>query len=946
MRNPNSTRLLAILLTCVLVLPAIAQDKSKDIFLLHAAAVQSDETSYSYSSDSTLKYTAEFLWGMLGETPGFEDSEVDYQSEARAHSLADIYYDPDHAALKAQAESGYRNVILFDSDQAYAYPEILYEGTKQLSKIALEAGSTPMLMMASSRNVGPITLGEYAYRAGNGLGVEVIPGTYAMKDAGMQLQQSAENVARQAWIGACVIYRKITGLDPADTGYTPTYQYFEYYVNASFNYDSRWPIATADLAELTAYANDAITTQEASVRYTTSYELDGSVVYRTIDTSVAPFSDTIRHFYKGSSTHELTSERIATLVNAPENDPLSSAVNFLGNQNYDTRDWTTSDLALRAGTFSNQADKGLLLFVGGSDDGANAQDIIDSNQANLVPMVFNWIKGFDGLSGTASTTAALNNEDCADLWLDYHLRGWKTIPLTVAMGRLAEKIPSFIASDDILHLSDPVLYMNASMMLTSALGKELAIPATMPIRRGSWTHDEISTAVLTGQEVIKELAFMSETSAYVPDSNLAVAINDLPDFPSNEPYSHQLVASGGSGGNSWELIDDTELPSGISLSAGGLLSGSSTDVGTWNVAFKVTDSAGAFRKVGLKLSSIEEPPTVFIGYDFDSDSTDWTAATIVPTGVTASLFTSPMDISSSDPSDTTGVDALGAVFGNSSTAGSVGIQTIDAITSSFTDAVAGDDYMAFTITPDQDVTLELSSVNFKVSLKSPNSVDEYALTDALGNQIGSPVTITTDQAQGTFGTFNSVSVSLIGTAFETITEATEFRIYAWGRGTGATANTIALLDKVTIHGAIATAESAYTTWISGFGLTGDDALATADTEIGGIGDGGIGDGFPNLLEFALGMDPTVADSASKTTFYIESENDSDYFVYEYERLTDYLEAGLSYSLIVTPDLATPSAEIPFDTTIGSPLDGYETVKSRFLRTDSAKFIQLEVQLTE
>jgi hypothetical protein len=587
--------------------PAWGQDKSSDILLVHAAMEQTGETSgdtsYSYSADATLKYIAEYLWGMLEATDGFRDAQVDYDSEMYAHSLADIYYDPMHADLKAQIGSGYRFVILFDSDLVYTYPEILYEGCKQLSEVALEAGSTPMLMMASSDLVGPITLGEYAYRAANGCGVEVIPGTYAMKNAGMQKDQSAENVARQAWIAACTIYRKITGFDPADTGYTPTYVKFDYYVNETYGYDSRWPIDSADLVSLTSYANEAVAEQATNMHYNTSYELSGSVVYRSIDLSVSPLLNDIDFFYKGSSTHEFTADRMGTIVKSSVNAPLSSSIHFLGNQLFDTRNWTTNDLAIRTGTFSTYANQGLLLFVGHSDEGAYAQDIIDSNQSNLVPMVFDWIKGFDSASGTTSTINALNNQHCADLWMDYYYRGWKTIPLTVALGRLNEKLTNFIASDDALHLSDPVLYMNASMMLTSALGTELAVPPAMTIRRGDWTQAELETAVLTGQEVIKELAFMSETSAYVPDSDLTIATTSLPDLPVHGSYSVQLSSTGGTGGTYWEMISGTELPDGLSLSANGLIYGTVSEIGTWSVAFKVTDSVGAFRKVGFTLAS-------------------------------------------------------------------------------------------------------------------------------------------------------------------------------------------------------------------------------------------------------------------------------------------------------------------------------------------------------
>lgn len=61
------------------------------------------------------------------------------------------------------------------------------------------------------------------------------------------------------------------------------------------------------------------------------------------------------------------------------------------------------------------------------------------------------------------------------------------------------------------------------------------------------------------------------------------------------------------------------------------------------------------------------------------------------------------------------------------------------------------------------------------------------------------------------------------------------------------------LDNVSIS---SEQEDPFVTWASGFGLTGLNASPTADSE-----NGGAGDGYSNFLEYALGMNPTEADSA-------------------------------------------------------------------------------------
>jgi hypothetical protein len=187
---------------------------------------------------------------------------------------------------------------------------------------------------------------------------------------------------------------------------------------------------------------------------------------------------------------------------------------------------------------------------------------------------------------------------------------------------------------------------------------------------------------------------------------------------------------------------------------------------------------------------------ILVGYDFDEGTAE--ATEVVSPLVTATALTSPMDIGFvTTIGDNSGVDAEGLTFGNSGTLGCVGIGVNDATTSSFADAVAGDDYVTFTVTPDGQVTLDLDAITFKASTTQSTSVDEYAVTDEAGNLIGSPVTISTI---GQSTTYQSVSVDLSGSEYQSMTEPVTFRIYAWGRETTATGGTLAMIDKVTLHG--------------------------------------------------------------------------------------------------------------------------------------------------
>jgi hypothetical protein len=556
-------------------------------------------------SDATLEYVAEYLQGLLSLTDDYASVQVDFNSEGSANSIADIYYDPQFTNLKSTIINGnYKYVIFFDSEQAYTYPEIIYEACKQFSQPILEAGGTPMLMMNYSTYVKDADqLGTSLYRAANGNGIEVIPAGYAIEAANLQGRRVGEDRAEQAMISASAIYKKITGLNAEDANYTPTYEHTD------ISSASQYALSASTITTLATYATNAVDTHKNTEHYNTSYQNDGAVVYRNLDITSSPFNNEVKYFYKGTSTHDHTSYRLDTIINTS----LTATARKLSKQVYGTRDWTVDDTTLRATVFEDAADLGVFLYVGGSDPGANAQDIIDSNQANMIPLVFDWIKGFESAGGVNSTTNALNNEDCTALWYNYHFRGWKTIPLTVGMGRLNETFSNFIAADDALHISDPLVYMNAAMMIASSMGTKLPVVDGLPTRRGTWTQTQLKTAMDLGHDLVKELAYMSETFDHVPDSNISIETKTLPKTNKGHSYNHQLSATGGTGNYTWEMISSSGLPDGLTLSSNGTISGTAT--GTFdiqNVAFKVTDEAGAFRKTSLALIYDENLSTPII----------------------------------------------------------------------------------------------------------------------------------------------------------------------------------------------------------------------------------------------------------------------------------------------------------------------------------------------
>ena len=79
-------------------------------------------------------------------------------------------------------------------------------------------------------------------------------------------------------------------------------------------------------------------------------------------------------------------------------------------------------------------------------------------------------------------------------------------------------------------------------------------------------------------------------SIMVTTPTLRLVTRSLPGATLNSPYSTTLVATGGIPPYSWD-VNSGQLPSGITLSSNGVLSGTPTQAGTNEVAIKVADSS-------------------------------------------------------------------------------------------------------------------------------------------------------------------------------------------------------------------------------------------------------------------------------------------------------------------------------------------------------------------
>jgi hypothetical protein len=132
----------------------------------------------------------------------------------------------------------------------------------------------------------------------------------------------------------------------------------------------------------------------------------------------------------------------------------------------------------------------------------------------------------------------------------------------------------------------------------------------------------------------------------------------------------------------------------------------------------------------------------------------------------------------------------------------------------------------------------------------------------------------------------------------------------------------------------------FSSWAAEYGLTLDDAALNADLE-----NGGLGDGYDNLAEYALGMNPTNLDAGSRDWITVASENGTNWVEYIHHRRSDYAEQGLSYLLIDSTNLveSVASTNAQDQILVGPAVDGYEPVTNRYMTDDSAKFIKLRIR---
>ncbi|QHI69121.1 hypothetical protein [Tichowtungia aerotolerans] len=142
--------------------------------------------------------------------------------------------------------------------------------------------------------------------------------------------------------------------------------------------------------------------------------------------------------------------------------------------------------------------------------------------------------------------------------------------------------------------------------------------------------------------------------------------------------------------------------------------------------------------------------------------------------------------------------------------------------------------------------------------------------------------------------------------------------------------------QVTIESIIPVYDSALEAWAAGFDLYGDDALPGSDVEP---------DGLDNLMEYALGGDPTADDASSvKPATFVATEGTTNWFYHVHNERTD--DPSLTFSIGTETDLVNApvwNTNDVFNAGESAEVGGFKSVTNRTEMTDSTKFIRLKVE---
>lgn len=132
--------------------------------------------------------------------------------------------------------------------------------------------------------------------------------------------------------------------------------------------------------------------------------------------------------------------------------------------------------------------------------------------------------------------------------------------------------------------------------------------------------------------------------------------------------------------------------------------------------------------------------------------------------------------------------------------------------------------------------------------------------------------------------------------------------------------------------------SSYTEWLTQYPALGSSTSFADDFD---------SDGMNNLVEYALGGNPTVSDAGgvlSASNLY--TNGGTNWMVYVYSRRDDAATRGLSYAVVAGTSLLQPMTNSTEEVGSSTPVNGFQTVTNR-VRSDIeiTQFMKLKIEFT-
>lgn len=558
-------------------------------------------------------------------------------------SLTEGFYHPSHRVATRAALAGSYDylVILPETGFLASYPEIVFDGVLQMSRRALNTGATPLLLMPAASPLDVGRFGPQTYRIANGCGIEAVPGGYAAEAGSLLTPTSASDLKRRAYLLAATLFTKITGLNAATgSSYIPTH--------------GGSPI---DFTHLANVAATTLNTHSNTLHYSTPRETTGRIRFRPI----TPANNTVRYAWTGTSTETGIKDAMNPIL-------LASGYAVSDRKISGALGWDATTFETAKPIFDLNPNQYLFAYGRVSFINLSGQSLTGYNQANLIP--FNFDRHFDGPGfGSPSINNMLDDiftrTDQAEQ--ENIIHGWAAIPFHLGIGRLNDIDPAIVFSNDNVHVTSPLYNMMAAMMVTSALGRDPTPTA------GILASPQDLKGFNVGKQTIKQLAFLAESEAFVPDSRLTIAATPSLEAVKGVTFSHTFTALSGMPPFTWSEQSTAGLPPGLALSSDGRLTGvASGNPGSWQLVIQVKDSTGAIRKLPQPLAvtalpagtsaflSALMPGTGVLAPSFDSQVSNY-ATTVPPT--TGVLTVTPV---ASDPGATVRINGSPVASGSPS----------------------------------------------------------------------------------------------------------------------------------------------------------------------------------------------------------------------------------------------------------------------------------------